>query len=504
MPLILYALAWSLAAWFPLTDADIWWHLASAREMLLQKSLLHSDPFTFTAEGAPWTNIHSLYQLIIYGIYSLGGAGALVVFHSLCYGAGAALWNREAPRSPWLLLFIPLLWAVQFLLMARPLAWTLLLLALQFRVYHAPWRRAVRLGVLVFLQVLLANSQGLFLLGPILIFLYAVRERKPFRQNIFGFTALTLASAIHPEGFRVLIYPWKLLLRLSPGNLFASRMSENISPWKALFGSGNLMEFFQAAALLIFTVLFVCFIGRKRSEWRTSLLILPWLILAWLAGRNIPVLFMIALPLLAAKLPEWPHSFGKYLSYLLFAALFIAQWQWWRVNNAPVAPFRTPENAARFLENHPVQNTRLFSEIRYGSYLAWRLPGVKTFVDGRLILRDAEFFSHYLSLEQKPENFETLPMRNTFDFALIPAAYPEMFHALAGYLAASPGWRLVYFDETAWLFARPETALEDLRTRPEVRDSAYLEFQTRMKDENILIQMEGEYFWHRAARLFEI
>jgi hypothetical protein len=72
-------LAWGAAligafwAWFPIADTDLWWHLAAGRELWEQGRWLAQDPFCSSTLGLPWLNIHWLFQLCAYALYSAGG-----------------------------------------------------------------------------------------------------------------------------------------------------------------------------------------------------------------------------------------------------------------------------------------------------------------------------------------------------------------------------------------------------------------------------------------------
>ena len=57
-----------LFAIFPLTDTDIWWHLACAREWVT----------TWTPVRTPVVNVHEYFQLAVGFVYGLGGAPLLV------------------------------------------------------------------------------------------------------------------------------------------------------------------------------------------------------------------------------------------------------------------------------------------------------------------------------------------------------------------------------------------------------------------------------------------
>src|SRR6185312_11448936 len=62
-----------LAGLTAISDGDIFWHLAAGREMVHRRAWLHTDPFTLSAAGRPWVDVHWLFQLAGYGIYRLGG-----------------------------------------------------------------------------------------------------------------------------------------------------------------------------------------------------------------------------------------------------------------------------------------------------------------------------------------------------------------------------------------------------------------------------------------------
>jgi hypothetical protein len=46
-----------------LDDADTWWHLASGRLIAASGAVPASDPFSYTAEGAPWLNRQWLFEV---------------------------------------------------------------------------------------------------------------------------------------------------------------------------------------------------------------------------------------------------------------------------------------------------------------------------------------------------------------------------------------------------------------------------------------------------------
>src|ERR1044071_8172859 len=78
-----------LAGLTPVADGDVYWHLAAAREIVRTGSLLTHDPFSISAAGRPWCDVHWLFQLGLYAVHQLGGLGGLVVAKCVVIGAGA-------------------------------------------------------------------------------------------------------------------------------------------------------------------------------------------------------------------------------------------------------------------------------------------------------------------------------------------------------------------------------------------------------------------------------
>jgi hypothetical protein len=234
-PIILFVVGVAVwAAWvvhFPLTDTDIWWHLAAGRAMSEGQAWLRSDIFSRISYGVPWIDLHWGFQVLTYRIWLLGGESALAAAKSaasallalLCWaplpfetwralrsrqvagmGSPESLGAEAAPISfgsfrPILALAfaLPFAWTLtyhqRYLTDVRPLWLTLILLTVQ-AIALREWLRLrvskparipdkdsrTRVGCLVALiglaQIALANVQGLHMLGPLLMGLLALGE----------------------------------------------------------------------------------------------------------------------------------------------------------------------------------------------------------------------------------------------------------------------------------------------------------------------------------------
>ena len=60
-----------------LLDADTYWHLAAGRWMLEHGAVPTVDAFSHSMPGAPWTAFEWLSELVMVGVYRLGGWAAL-------------------------------------------------------------------------------------------------------------------------------------------------------------------------------------------------------------------------------------------------------------------------------------------------------------------------------------------------------------------------------------------------------------------------------------------
>src|SRR5688500_531561 len=118
----------------PSADGDIWWHLAAGREMVARGGVLLSDPFSVSAAGRGWVDVHWLFQLGAYTIHQGFGLTGLVLMKCALLAAGAlALAAALGPRgaASWSrALFVTLLLAALFsarsLLLLRPVVLSLL------------------------------------------------------------------------------------------------------------------------------------------------------------------------------------------------------------------------------------------------------------------------------------------------------------------------------------------------------------------------------------------
>src|SRR5581483_4305195 len=74
-----------------LSDPDLWWHLKTGALIAATRHVPTTDPFSYTAAGRPWTAHEWLSELALYGLYRVGGFGAILWFRGLAVSAIVAV-----------------------------------------------------------------------------------------------------------------------------------------------------------------------------------------------------------------------------------------------------------------------------------------------------------------------------------------------------------------------------------------------------------------------------
>lgn len=572
--LILVPVAVALFAIFPLTDTDIWWHLACAREWVT----------TWTPVREPVVNVHEYFQQMVAFVYDIGGAPLLVAFKALLWGVVFMLFllpsikkNQQFPTITFAGIVV-LLFVFRYQLEIRPVLLSMLFLGIYWNVlpwlfygwredrkadrradpkkfhhvFHLTFRDVTRLykflGVLLvlFIQWVWCKCQGLYILGIILaygFFSYSLWFRRwvnfgkvrqwngvriLFKTVAWQTLLVILLFAmpfLHHDGFNLIPYPFELfdrLLGLSPSaTVFASEIAENRSPITLLLNGENVL---QSALMLVFSVMGIVLAAVRwhlepspdaswQLSWQTKerveaifnrRLLPSWLfitaILSLIAERN----FVLFLPVFVAvvvhfsvqpscssqkfkntslklknsslklkkhlaeksrklgsklklkgKLAEKTRNLSTTLSPLLTSELLLSAvvlafvlGLWGKSlssYDSMIAYQRVPVGAAHWMMENPHPG-RLFNDDRSGGYLAYMNPLDSTYIDGRFILKTADFFERYLTYARMPKLFLVDADSLDIDRVVLPLRYYARWDKLIETLDSSEKWHVAYRD----------------------------------------------------------
>jgi hypothetical protein len=567
LPLILVPIAVILFAIFPLTDTDIWWHLACAREWVT----------TWTPVREPVVNVHEYFQQIVAFVYDIGDAPLLVAFKSLLWGVVFMLFLLPSIRSSNLkdendvecrdeispIAFagiVVLLFIFRYQFEIRPVLLSMVFLGIYWNLlpwlfygwreerkmnlrtepkkFHYVFRRAFRylagnklLGVLtvLFIQWIWCKCQGLYILGLIFaygVFFYGLWYRRwvnfgkvrqwngvriPFKTLAWQILFVILLFAVpffHRDGVNLLPYPFELLDRLvglsSSAIIFSNEIAENRSPMTLLLNGENVM---QSALMLVLCVWGMALaIVRWKSQpapylsWQLSWLpkeridaifsrrLQPsWLfitaILALIAERNFVLFLPVFLAVLVrfqklqsssrlglrGRLAERSRRLGAKLKlvnrpiltsdFLLSAVAIAFVFGHWVKSvssyDSMIAYQRVPVGAAHWMMENPHPG-RLFNDDRAGGYLAFMNPYDSTYIDGRFILKTADFFERYLSYAKIPKLFLVDAESQDIDRVVLPLRYYARWGDLIQALDSAENWHVVYRDSLFVVMDRTE------------------------------------------------
>ena len=496
---------------FPMSDFDVWWHLRTARLIVESHAVPKVDVLTYTNAGRPWIDLYWFFQLVLGGLYKLGGVSALVLMKAI----GGALvvylaWlsrRRGGRHWPLLLVWLPALIVVSGRLCERPELFSLIYLAGFFAVLANASEKPRLFWLLPLLQVLWVNSHGFFVLGPLVLAAYfadwlvdGLRPRKlpvqrpPLKVAALAGGATLLACVVSPYGVHVIDLPLQQFHKLGDSGLYRLNVGElkNIGDFIAQSGFNNpyLLGLFLLVGLGIAS--FVLSARKSRPSLFRVLIFVAGAYLGWQATRNSALFALIAAtvtlwnlddafsqtlqaPAKAARSrsKEAPKKTKKADSDGPAGALFVitatALWILSGSLYAWAGEGRTiglgershwyAHEACRFLAQPGMPAHVVAFNLGQAGVCDYHLaPGQTQFIDPRLEVNTAETFERYLDSIRKLWRDQPgweLPLE--IDYGKpneIPAILIEhgIFERAVTTLAKHPRWQQVYSDNVAAVF----------------------------------------------------
>jgi hypothetical protein len=481
-----------------LEDFDTWYHLAAGRLMLATGTWPTINTFSLTAPDYPWLDVHWIFQLILYGAWQIAGVDGTIVLAATLMAATTFVLHGVARR------FVPPTFAAFLLALAlvvssprfvpRPELLSFLYFALYVMLLEGHPKNGRALYLLVPLQILWVNTQGIFAVGVALIGCYWLGATAAFLPLPRGWRAETaldppawrhltivlvlaiLACLVNPWGVHGALLPFELLPRVTGSSLFSSRIGEFRPPlqsgyapplvntWLALLAGTGASFLLNVRRWHVGRLLATLAFGYLSTQSLRNMALFGWIsVIAisanvgpWIERRRGPAWLR---PALAAT------AIGAIV--MLVGAVVTNQYSRMmgieREFGLGVAEVRFPTAAVDFIEQTGIAG-RAFNCLAMGGYLTWRRPNDPVFVDGRLEAYPETVFARYFEVMDQP----ALWPRNIEPFAL---DYALLYHGwsnrlpLVNYLADGHGWSMVYYDEIASVFVPTDEAHRAMRER---------------------------------------
>ena len=458
----------------PLDDADTWWHLASGRWIAAHGTIARTDPFSWSAPGAPWVNRQWLFDLGLWGAWALGGATATIAIAGTLFAAAYGLaWLAARRHVPaWVAAALVALAAQAGVerFVVRPEAASYLLVALYLYVLDGR-PRTVALAALVGVQVLWANLHALSALGVVILgcaLAGALAERwlplpAGWRRRGAAVTPLAvatvgavLAEVVTPFGIEGALFPLRLLTVIRGGEVTSLAVVEHRPTALALLSPPVAAAYVVLLALSAVALV----LAWRRLDVTRALWALAFVALAVMARRNVGLLGLGVLPLIADGIAPAMAALERRKALAAGAATVTAlvclagtaqvvrgtyydAAQLTRRFGLGTSALLFPPGAAAYLAAHPPG--RLFNDDVLGGFLTWHDPDRPVFIDGRLQVYPPAVFQAFHGALSDVHALEALAARAGIDQVVLYHPAPGRLE-LASALARQPGWRVAYLD----------------------------------------------------------
>lgn len=478
--LLLCSAAFCLKA---LREPDFWWMLRTGEWIVEHGAVMTSDVFSYTREGTSWINVKWLYEVLIYGMSTVGGPESIPMLAALFYSfLLVLLWRTSDLTSKQGLvgLFIAtliFLIGAEFRMTGRPEMSSHLLTAAFLFLLHSHSKRPGKLiFLLIPLQVLWTNLHEGFGTGMVIVIAWllmtltqaAAGRKTDWKKPALITLGVILTPAISPNGIEMILHPLNIFSQLGD-NQFTTELH---SAATAYFWQ-------QKEAYLLLVLLLVlgykAFLALKAGfrnfivDDSTQALGFAALFLALglTAHRNIPFALIAAFPLLSSTISgfleklkinekRWAAPSMMALSVLLYLA--IVSNQYYKLVDSKnrfglyVLSDKHPIASATALEERAVKQP-IFADYLTSSYLLWNLrPDFKTFIDLRdLDVFDTEFFKQYAVITKIPAAFEQSD--SVYHYGAVTLYQPAL-DELHSYLYKHPDWTVVSANPVAVTYQR--------------------------------------------------
>jgi hypothetical protein len=506
----LIAFVWILAVYqFSETtvDPDLWGHVVFGQQMLESGAVERADIYSWTVNGQAFINHEYGADLIFGGTHSiLGGTGLLLLKVSiglLTFGLALRLGTRSLPwpeTAIALALGAVAVTEISFGFAARPQIFTALGLALELmllrRIHEGQRWWAIALPLLFVIWI---NIHGGALAGVGLLGLAAGSSTwswQQYRRRAGGARGAGLAICEIQTGTVVAL--WMATLGVA-GSLCCNPWGTALVRWlvqSVLWFRPEIEEWNptplgwdHAALFILIGVSAFAWVASRRPRTLWELAVCgAFALLGLRSVRNTPLFAIVALalvpPHLADALARFQNyfvglvEFARHRFFQIFAAGFlgivsvavvIATFTLHKEHplTMEIPRSRYPIAAIEFIRGHQLQG-KMLNFFDWGDMIIFQLPNCAPSIDGRL---DAAYPRSLIAAHWKLYNGENvdesvLPIDQA-DLALLPSK-------LAGALALRnrPGWRVLYFDETAALLARNYQRFSGLKgVQPPVQGS---------------------------------
>lgn len=465
---VLVMLLTAFFCWRPLGGGvDFWAHAAVGKWIASHHAIPHQTLFLWSAH-TPWIAHSWLSQLIFYELIQHGAATVLLfcaALNGLMFALIWWLWSRMGKISVFTpLVFAFAIWCAQARFNPRPEMFSAFLTVLLLAVLALHEKKYVRSRHLFWLIpgfILWTNLHGGVAMGLALLLVTLIAEAaQNLSQKQSLRPALILGAVLLGCIAALLVNPfgWHYFRAFTQvgGPMFAL-----IDEWKSPFISPTLPPEALLALFILAATAFICWIGNAERKWSH----LGWLLLALLmfvqARRNLELLSLVSLIVIAVNPDLLQKSFGGTLQRWLpaFATVYVVIMLVSAIPPLPLNPLSPllPRGVADTVlkEQQAQPHLRIFNDYLTSSYFQWRFAGRPPLYIDLLNAYPASLLSDYFQIiHADAAGLKKFNQLHVDLVAFGPYTSTNRQYPLAHYLDNSAQWKRIYNDKdgSVWKF----------------------------------------------------
>ncbi|MFA7379459.1 MAG: tetratricopeptide repeat protein [Bacteroidia bacterium] len=464
-----------------LSDHDLGFHLKGGQWIWEHKAVPDKDTYTYTVNQNDYIDSHWLFQLVVWGFYSLAGYSGVsllvAILITVIFYIQWKLLRTYISITEGIVLLMLVALIIQFRFHLRPELITWMCISLYLLVYQTYLKKKSNaIYWLFFVQLIWANCHGLFILGWLMCAAFFISDwwhTKSIDKRLLLVGALQpVAALITPYGIKGLLFPFYLYTRLQEGNV----MNNAISEFKSVFEiqttpnspfSPGILYYGFGGFVVLFLISFIFSLkNRKVFEWIIGC---AFLFLAIKAIRNIPLFLFVGAPFIAAawfnmKIRErlvvyfsgYTALFRSIVAYSLMLFLLLL-WNngYYKLNRNGIKTglglntLAYPVGTGNFINSNQLSG-KLINDFNTGSWLEWQLAQ-PVFIDGRLEVMREEFFAEYQN-SQTPDSLKNMLNKYQPELILFDYMSSGSWHIQLNKLKED--WRMIFADEVSVLYMK--------------------------------------------------
>jgi hypothetical protein len=463
-----------------LKDCDTGYHIRAGEYIINNFSIPKYDIFSFHSPAIPWVAHEWLSEVIMAAIHHFFGLTGIVIFFALLissvyYILFKRLQSIEGNILISIIVAIFVIASSQMHWLARPHIFSMLFFLVWYCLLDA-WQYDNKkiLYLQLPLMLLWVNMHGgfiagfilngIYLIGNFAAFIYSTEPERFTQKNRLISLALTtgaclVVSLINPYGYKILLFPFKLVTEKFIMNNIAEYLSPNFHLLWAIP--------FEAFLLFILTLLALSI---KRLNWVELLLIIFFLHMSLYSARYIPLFAIVAAPIVAKQfghvLPYWKGRLSELVAKraanfseidrsakdFAWPAVVLLIVTLLSLSGRLTHDFdhdKKPIAASKFLEQEHIEGN-MFNNDEFGDYIIYRnYPSFKVFFDGRNDMYGVDRFKEYVKVVHFEPGWEKILEKYDITWIVYNSS-----SALSRFLIHNDGWRLIYADKVASIFLK--------------------------------------------------